>query len=590
MKKNLFIALFLSCLLGVYAEAPYNSGGVFILNEDWYGHNNSTMNHLSINGEWSYRIIQAENQDTRYSLGCTAQYAAIYGGQMYIISKQAQDPGEGANSQWRGGRVVCVDAKTMKVQYTIENIFTINGQSAADGRSFVGVDESKGYIGTSNGIFVLDLQAGTIGKCIAGTENPLITGGEKNSDGVGPLYHNQIGMMIRAYDYVFAIQQDKGILVINPETDEVLTTISGCFSTMVQSKDGHIWAARNTNKDAQTYPYGVLSGEEWQGNELLRIDPRTLEQTPFDIAAMSGNEDLIVEQTWYAWTAGSLSAATKENALYWSFTENMWDWYNGRTHVYRFDLDTYDIHEIFDTATKGDYYIYNSGTVRVSPHGGNIYIACFKNNVSSNNWVFFQIKPDGTFVGSYTPIKNYWYPALFVFPDMAKPTVKNFSSTTINGGQTIGIPLGDMASDRDYIAAAITKRVISVSDSAAVQAVVRRDTLWVTALANEDKQASVVVRFNSNGQTMDKTLAVNIQYVATNITHAEEQPISRITTTEGGIVVMLSEAVEQAQVSVFDVMGRLLMAQTGKGNMYLPLAQGVYIVRAGRQTQRVVVR
>lgn len=589
MKKNLFIILFLSCLLGVYAEAPYNSGGVFILNEDWYGHNNSTLHHLSLNGQFSYRIIQAENQDTRYSLGCTAQYAAIYGGRMYIISKQAQDPGEGEHSLWRGGRVVCVDAKTMKVQYSIENIFTINGKSAADGRSFVGVDESKGYIGTSNGIFVLNLQAGTIGKRIAGTENPLITGDEQNSDGAGPLYQNQIGMMIRAYDYVFAIQQDKGIHVINPETDEVLTTISGCFSTMVQSKDGHIWAARNTNKDEQAYPYG-FSGEEWQGNELLRINPRTLEQTPFDIAAISGNEDLIVEQTWYAWTAGSLSAATQENALYFSFTENIFDWYNGRTHVYKYDIDNNSINEIFDTATKGDYYIYNSGTVRVSPHGGNIYIACFKNNVASNDWVFFQIKPDGTFVGSYTPIKNYWYPALFVFPDMAKPTVKNFSSTTINGGQTIGIPLGDMASDRDHIAAAITKRVISVSDSAAVQAVVRRDTLWVTALANEDKQASVVVRFNSNGQTVDKTLAVDIQYVATSITYAEEQPISRITATEGGIVVMLSEAVEQAQLSVFDVAGRLLITQTGKGNMYLPLAQGLYIVRAGRQTQCVVVR
>ena len=588
MKKNLFIALFLSCLLGVYAEAPYNSGGVFILNEDWYGHNNSTLNHLSLSGQFSYRIIQAENQDTHYSLGCTAQYAAIYGGRMYIISKQAQDPGEGANSQWRGGRVVCVDAKTMKVQYSIENIFTINGQSAADGRSFVGVDESKGYIGTSNGIFVLDLQAGTIGKRIAGTENPLITGDEQKTDGTGPLYRNQIGMMIRAYNYVFAIQQDKGIHIINPETDEVLTTISGCFSTMVQSKDGHIWAARNTNNDAQTYPYGGV-GEEWQGNELLRIDPRTLEQTPFDIAAISGNEDLIVEQTWYAWTAGSLSAATQENALYFSFTENIFDWYNGRTHVYKYDIDNNSINEIFDTATKGDYYIYNSGTVRVSPHGGNIYIACFKNNISSNNWVFFQIKPDGTFVGSYTPIKNYWYPALFVFPDMAKPTVKNFSNTTVNGGQTIGIPLGDMASDRDHIAAAITKRVISVSDPTAVQAVVRRDTLWVTALANEDEQASVVVRFNSNGQTVDKTLEVDIRHITSDIANADYQPLYRITSLSEGVLITVATA-KSTNINIFDLAGHLLHSLTATGDVYLPLSQGIYIVRIDNQTYRTIIQ
>ena len=585
MKKNLFIALFLSCLLGVYAEAPYNSGGVFILNEDWYGHNNSTLNHLSLNGQFSYRIVQNENQDTRHSLGCTAQYAAIYGGQMYIISKQAQDPGEGANSKWRGGRVVCVDAKTMKVQYSIENIFTIDGQSAADGRSFVGVDESKGYIGTSNGIFVLNLQAGTIGKRISGTENPLITGGEQKTDGTGPLYRNQIGIMIRTYDYVFAIQQDKGIHIINPETDEVLTTIPGCFSTMVQSMDGHIWAARNTNNDAQTYPYG-FSGEEWQGNELLRIDPRTLKQTPFDIAAMSGNEDLIVEQTWYAWTAGSLSAATQENALYWSFTENMWDWYNGRTHVYKYDIDNNSIHEIFDTATKGDYYIYNSGTVRVSPHGGNIYIACFKNNVASNDWVFFQIKPDGTFVRSYTPIKNYWYPALFVFPDMSKPSIQKFTATTIDGGQTLRIPLENMASDRDQTTASITKRVVSVSDSSVVQAVVRRDTLFVTALVNKDTQATVTVRFNSNGETLDRPLALTIRRTATDIP-AVETP-DGITPVSGGVRITFATA-QPTQVSVFNLTGQMLQSLTSTGELFLPLTQGTYIIRIGNHHYKVQI-
>lgn len=585
MKKNLFIALFLSCLLSVYAEAPYTSGGVFILNEDWYGHNNSTLNHLSTSGQFSYRIVQNENQDTHYSLGCTAQYAAIYGGRMYIISKQAQDPGEGKNSKWRGGRVVCVDAKTMKVQYSIENIFTINGQSAADGRSFVGVDESKGYIGTSNGIFVLDLQAGTIGKRISGTENPLITGDEQKTDGMGPLYRNQIGIMIRTYDYVFAIQQDKGIHVINPETDEVLTTIPGCFSTMVQSHDGHIWAARNTNKDAQAYPYG-FSGEEWQGNELLRIDPRTLKQTPFDIAAISGNEDLIIEQTWYAWTAGSLCAATQENALYWSFTENIFDWYNGRTHVYRFDLDNFSIREIFDTATRGDWYIYNSGVLRVSPHGGNIYIGCFNNNVASTKWTFFEIKPTGDFVRAYTPVERYWYPALFVFPDMYKPSIQKFTTTTIDGGQTLCIPLANMASDRDQTTASITKRVVSVSDSSVVQAVVRRDTLFVTALVNRDTQATVTVRFNSNGETLDRPLALTIRHTATDIPDVETPDC--ITPVSGGVRITFATA-QPTPVSVFNLTGQMLQSLTSTGELFLPLTQGTYIIRIGNHHYKVQI-
>ena len=127
------------------------------------------------------------------------------------------------------------------------------GQSIADGRGFVGVDETKGYVGTSNGIYILDFNNFEITRQIEGTENPLITGDEINSDGVGPLYQNQIGMMLRSSDYVFAIQQDKGVLVINPETDKVEKIIEGCFSTMVQSKDGNIWVGRNT-RTAKTVP------------------------------------------------------------------------------------------------------------------------------------------------------------------------------------------------------------------------------------------------------------------------------------------------------------------------------------------------
>ena len=578
-KTTLFAAL--CCITMAQAETTYNSG-VFILNEDWYGHNNSTINHLSPTGLFSYRILQAANQDTHLSLGCTAQFGAIYGDRFYFISKQSQDPGD--NSQWRGGRVVVADAKTLKVIYSIPTIFELNGKSAADGRAFVGVDETKGYIGTSNGIFILDLATGKIGKRIAGTENPLITGDENNSDGTGPLYYNQIGIMLRAYDYVFAIQQDKGIHVINPETDEIITTIPGCFSTMVQSKDGRIWAARNTNPDAQTYPYG-FSGEEWQGNELLCIDPVTLMRTTYDIAQISGNQDLIVNQTWYAWTAGSLCASTSENALYFSFSDDTWDWYNSRTHIYKFDLDRNNIAEIFNTTSLGDYYIYNSGILRVSPHGGNVYVGCFRNNISVNDWVFVQFTPQGKLVTTYTPIKNYWYPALFVFPDVFKPTVKNFTPATVEGGSTLSIPIGGMATDRDHMAVSITKRVLSVSDPSALSAVVRRDTLFLTALANEDKTASVTVRFNSNGKTVDKSLAITIRRTST----ALDTPTMNIALRTQGNQLFITGITQQCEIGVFDMAGRTIHTQTASADLVLTLPQGIYMVRIGNRTYRTVI-
>lgn len=82
--------------------------------------------------------------------------------------------------------------------------------SIADGRSFVGVDETKGYVGTSNGIYILSFSPFEITGRIEGTENPLVTGDEDNADGVGPLYQNQIGMMLRTADYVLPYNRTRG--------------------------------------------------------------------------------------------------------------------------------------------------------------------------------------------------------------------------------------------------------------------------------------------------------------------------------------------------------------------------------------------
>ena len=573
MKKTVLLAL-LCCAASVFAEAPYTSG-IFILNEDWYGHANSTLNHLSNSGAFSYRILQAANEAPA-SLGCTSQFAAIYGDTFYFVSKQSQDPGETSR---RGARVVVADAKTLKIAYSIDTLLAINGKHAADGRGFVGVDETKGYIGSSNGIFVLDFATGKITRRIQGTENSLITGGENNTDGTGVLYQNQIGMMLRTHDYVFAIQQDTGIHVIDPVADTIITTIRGCFSTMAQSKDGRIWAARNTNAEAQTYPYGAMSGESWQGNELLAINPATLATTAYDLRTLSGNDDMIVEQTWYAWTAGSLSSSLRENALFFSYTDNIWDWYNGRVHIMKFDIDNLSVTEIYTTSGLGDYYIYNSGMVRVNPLTGNLFVGCFKGTVSGNEWLFLQITPTGQLVRTYAPIKYYWYPALFVFPDSYAPQVQDFTPQTLGVGQTVAIPLGAIATDQDNLSAAITKRVLSVSDSASLVAKVARDTLWLTGIVETLSPVQVVVRFNSNGKTVDKTLSATVE----NGTTAVENTSSIAVRAQGGEV-LVSGIVSPATVTVYDMLGHIVYTATTATDVRIPLPQGLYVVRVGGET------
>ena len=146
---SLFAALFFKAA----AEDVDYTDGFFIVNEDWYGHQNSTVNYFQPDNPdgdyWHYRVIQAENPGKE--LGCTNQYGAIWDDRFYLIAKQDKDPGADVT----GGRISVTDARTMKLIGQLQLIDPSGKQ--CDGRAFTGVNSRKGYVSTSNGIWVLDL-------------------------------------------------------------------------------------------------------------------------------------------------------------------------------------------------------------------------------------------------------------------------------------------------------------------------------------------------------------------------------------------------------------------------------------------------
>mgnify|MGYP000368061447 FL=1 len=185
-------AMLFACTYSLHGQTTYTDG-VFMLNEDWYGHNNSTLNFIRPDhptDPFEYYIIQNNESNAGQSLGATAQFGAVYGDYLFIISKQDQDAGDGLSPDEsaetrQGGRIVVADAQTMEIKSRIPIIrANEKGVSIADGRSFVGVDETKGYVGTSNGIYILSFSPFEITGRIEGTENPLVTGDEDNADGV----------------------------------------------------------------------------------------------------------------------------------------------------------------------------------------------------------------------------------------------------------------------------------------------------------------------------------------------------------------------------------------------------------------------
>jgi hypothetical protein len=570
------IILLLTFVLGRSAWAQEYTDGVFILNEDWFGHNNSTLNFLNPEtGEFDYHIVQSNTDNGKLSLGCTAQFGAIYGGNMYVISKQDQDPGE---RNLTGGRVVVLDAKTMKIKKSIPVIAEKNGKSAADGRSFVGVNETKGYIGTSNGIYIMNLTNFEITTCISGSENPLITGEEDNADGVGPLYRNQIGMMIRTHDYVFAIQQDKGILVINPETDTIEQVIEGCFSTMTQSKDGTLWVGINSNLDFQEYPYGT-SGEKWEGNQLLKLNPATLSHEILEMPHSTG-----VNQTWYAWTAGSLCASAKENVLYFTFNPDKWSWFTC-SFLYMYDIDQNQFIRIYDSVTE-ERYFYGAG-IRINPLDDKLYAALYLDNIDQT-YFFYRMDNEGNRLRQYEPIQRYWFPAMFIFPDNHAPQVAEFTPLTINDGQPVDVDLSAMASDNDNLAAAITQRVIANDNESVLSAAVKNRTLTLRAKDNVTGTAQVTVRFNSNGKTEDRTLTVHLSVSGLGI-HATTPDEIHVFALNGEIHVRGLHT--KTPVQVFNLRGQLLREQIIDGTRPISgfPAGNIYIVKIGNKHYKVVL-
>ena len=586
------------------------TNGVYVLNEDWYGHNNSTLNFWNPEAETiDYLIMQMAN-NYEYSLGCTSQYGQLYGDFIVITGKQDKDPGEPGDMM--SGRVAILHKNTLKpVGDEVHPLISVNenDKSDADGRGVCFVDNKKFYVGTSNGIYVFKWnEQGQIftwdsEKPIPGTENVLIKGDEiSNADGLGPLYQNQIGMMLRTQDYVFAIKQDLGILVIDPETDEIIQIIEGCFSTMVQSKDGSIWVGVNYQEegyeDNLNYPYG-WNGDAWNGSQLMCIDQYTLETKK--VRLDTGG----IPQSWYAWTAGSLTASETENSLFFVYTDpslGQINWFRNCV-LYRFNIDAVDwdnidlsnpdeayaegaCEEIYDSSFD-DLYFYG-GALQCNPKDGNLYASFYVGeNIATQEWIYAILNPEGEMIQYQEPIKRYWYPAMFIFPDNEAPVVEAFDDVTIEDEDPVEITLADKVTDEDSRNAAIVKSISNVADESIVKAEVIKGNLVLTPLKRGN--TTVEIAFNSNGKVVTESVNVSVDAdIATSI-QINSTEKANVFTVSGNIMVTGIDTPQQ--VDIFNAQGALVKSIiVNNGEQITGLAKGnLYIVKISNQSYKIIL-
>jgi uncharacterized protein YjdB len=534
---------------------PDYTAGVFFVNEDWFGHQNSSLNFLTADGKWVYDVYSHENPGKE--LGCTSQYGTVYGGQLYIVSKQEKDPGASV----QGSRLAVTDAATVKSRAEFPEI----GEDA-DGRAFVGVDEHKGYISTSNGIWIYDI------------DNAQITGQLQGTASGSGLYNGQTGTMLRAGDHVFAVSQQSGLMVIDAQTDEIQTiiaapkdgTVQRGYGSIVQSKDGNLWLSVASDVS------GIGNAEDY----LIKLNPYTLDTVR--IALPAGYS---VPNSWYAWTADGFCSSKQENKIYW---KNNGGWFSS-TQIYGYDIDGNQAELVYDLADydDGGWSLYGAA-FRIDPVSNAIYASLFR-EFGSNVYRTVKIDPATKDVVTYPMENHYWFPALPVFPDNAAPVVSS-ELTDLSLAETTGIYLGDKATDADNLDAAIVKSLLPGYDETLISAVVRNDSLVITPLKalKVAENTPLTVKFNSNGRVVTKEIVVTVE--ATTGLKSVNARISVypnpftdyiiVNTTTGGVA------------TVYNLSGNAILStnlKNGSNRIETPaLPKGVYVLKFNEDTVTII--
>lgn len=447
----------------VYAEVIEDSQpsavnpakGFYVANEDWFGHDNGTVNYFKVNGneyDIVYRAYRAANADEE--LGVTTQYATTWGDNIYLVSKQ-------------GNRLVVADANTLQKKA----VFTEIG---GDGRSFLGVDDKLGYIGHANGICQFDITNLQLGDPVEG-----ISG--------------QIGTMCYAEGRVFAVS-NKNVYIIDVTTNKIEKTLVGSFNTLTRSKDGTVWIATTSN--------------------LLKVNPRTLEEEIMDYPG-----GMTIGSSWGAWNAGSLCASTQNNVLYWTkgavVVKYDIDSETANTSFYELGKDNEDKQLAFYGAgVRVDPISDNLVmTVKRSGWGNNgsfnwIHIVKADGNVDK----IIVVKGDngsadgfaGAGEGNY-----YWFPAVPFFEDANKPEILT-NQILLSPGETKTINLNEKIVDADNTSASIIRQV-EFADNNLVDYSFKDGILTVTAKEEIGNTTCKMIAI-SNGKRVEKNVRVDVAY------------------------------------------------------------------------------
>ena len=371
----------------------------------------------------------------------------------------------------------------------IKQIKDIDGDN--DGRSFCGVDEHKAYVSTSRGIYTLNLDELTVGAAV------------KNADG-DDAELGECGNMVRLGDYVYATEYGKSLRIIDCNTDRIVATISSAkVYSITMSKDGQLWVSTN------------------KGISRVNTESRQLEE----ITLPSGIS--VPANSSFAWTPDGFCASLQNNVIYWTSASG----WNPPTTIFKYDIDNNKFAKVVDLTNDPENRSIYGCSFRVDTKTDNLYLTAAVGY--NNDYKVRRYDADGKQLAEYVmddKEKNYWFPGMFVFPDVEDPIAGKMDAVTVEENKEVKVDLATVCSDADNFQAAIIKTIKDVSKANIVTATVKDGKLVVKGL----KEGSTVVTLNfcSNGISTKTTVRFFVTK-ATGITDtqtsADVREIARFT-------------------------------------------------------------
>ncbi|MDE6793401.1 MAG: leucine-rich repeat protein, partial [Muribaculaceae bacterium] len=540
--------------------------GTFWLNEDWFGHTNGSINYIEKDGTVRYRAY--ESQNPYESFGCTSQYAMIFGGKLYVMSKQETD---GGDTRRGGGRLVVADAKTLKKLAGFDDIL-----DGGDGRACVGVNSQKVYIGTTAGIAIFDPQTLSITGSVKGIET-------------GSKYANQLGDMVCTGNYVFAIKQAYGTYVIDTETDQVVKVLGrnedgSVFANpqgVTMTADGMVWIAATSTANGKA-------------TTLYCYDPSDLEL----VRSVEMPSHLSITCGWGAWRSTNFFAE-KDKVAIWFGSGVEASIVSGNSGYYRWDTksDVSELEPVFvfpndlagmDEKTKQAPY----ATVRYDDRSNQLLIAATHGSSSNYRytWLHFVDCSKGEIARTIRLKDYYWFPALPVFPDKYAPEFDELESIELDmvndkEGKIIEIPVTDRDNMDIGIKLSIVENDPEDVEGIALYASSERNPVVETSL--QDNKLTVIplrqgtdeisLRAESNGVATYLSLPVNVKDLSSDVSLvAEDNSVMSVSGRRFHSVgfkghIMLVYNANGVLVAEFEVMD-------DKFSIDLPLEKGIYFI------------